>query len=65
LLTYINICKIVIIMEFLNISKAEEEEGGAPAAAVCSTDQAGPGYSCRICLDEIKATIKYSVRTDS
>jgi hypothetical protein len=33
LLTYINICKIVRIMEFLNISKAEEEEGGPPVAA--------------------------------
>jgi hypothetical protein len=31
LLTYINICKIVRIIEFLNISKAEEE--GGPAAA--------------------------------
>jgi hypothetical protein len=34
LLTYINFCKTVIIMEFLNICKTEEEEGGGgPAAA--------------------------------
>jgi hypothetical protein len=48
---YINICKIVRIMEFLKISEAEEKEKGAPSSSrVCSIGPAGPVYNCTLLL---------------